>query len=291
MKRLLWIVVLSFHFVIGCGNDSQRTTYTGVLEGRTVQVPALTGGEILEIFVDTGDEVAAGDTLAVVDTTELGLELQQVLATLEELGVQEEIAATDLDRTEADLSYVRQKEERVQTLYEKEATARQNLDDLLNETQRAQSAFEAARQQVRSLGARRKQLESQQGLIKKKIADAIIVAPVDGLVGTRYFENGEAVPTLQAIVELIRVNEMEVKIYVSEKSLPGIKHGQKVKIRVDGLDEELEGHISWVSPKAEFTPKTVLTPETRTSLVYAVNVIVPNPKRLLKHGMPVEVVL
>jgi len=49
--------------------------------------------------------------------------------------------------------------------------------------------------------------------------------------------------------------------------------------------------VSWVSPKAEFTPKTILTPETRTSLVYAVKVTIPNPKRVLKHGMPVEVIL
>jgi HlyD family secretion protein len=70
-----------------------------------------------------------------------------------------------------------------------------------------------------------------------------------------------------------------------------VKHGQEVKIRVDGVRETLPGRVSWVSPKAEFTPKTILTPETRTSLVYAVKVTVPNPKRILKHGMPVEVIM
>ncbi|UCF79108.1 MAG: efflux RND transporter periplasmic adaptor subunit [Candidatus Eiseniibacteriota bacterium] len=291
MNHAFWTVLLPLLLLAGCGTDSQRASFTGVMEGRTVQVPALTGGEVVEMFVDTGDEVRAGDTLAVVDTAELVLELKQVLANLEELEVQEEIAATDLSRTEADLSYVKEKQGRVKALYEKEVAARQNLDDLLNETQRAESAFQTARQRSRSLAARRKQLEAQVGLLEKKMSDAIILAPMDGLVGTRYFEKGEAVPPLRSIVELIRVNEMEVKIYVPEKMLPMIKHDQKAQIRVDGLEGTLQGRLSWVSPKAEFTPKTILTPETRTSLVYAVKVIVPNPNRVLKHGMPVEVIL
>ncbi len=291
MKHTIWAAALLLALIIGCGKGPQSRTYTGVLEGRTVQVPALTGGEIVSVLVDTGFEVEAGDTLALVDTTELILELHQVLAALEELSVQEEIASTELARTEADLKYVRQKEERVQALYDRDVAARQNLDDLLNETQRAESAFEAARQQVRSLQAKRKQLETQQGLIEKKISDATIVAPISGLVGTRYYEGGEAVPALQPVVELIRVDEMEVRIYVAETKLPSIKHGQEVRIRVDGLDEELSGRIDWISPKAEFTPKTIMTPETRTSLVYAVNVLVLNPRRVLKHGMPVEVIL
>jgi HlyD family secretion protein len=291
MKLRILIAIFLVQFVMGCGSSSERGSYTGVLEGRTVQVPALTGGEIVRILVDTGYEVTAGDTLAFVDTTELALEQKQVLAVLEELEVQEEIASTELDRAQSDLSYVKQKEERIQTLYEKEATARQNLDDLLNETQRAEAAFQAAGQQVRSLQAKRKQLETQLALIEKRVSDATIVAPIGGLVGTRYYEHGEAVPALQPIVELIRVDEMEVKIYVAEEALPTIKHEQPVEVRVDGLDEKLSGWVSWVSPKAEFTPKTILTPQTRTSLVYAVKVIVPNPKRALKHGMPVEVIL
>ena len=68
------------------------------------------------------------------------------------------------------------------------------------------------------------------------------------------------------------------------------KNNQEVNIRIDGRKEILPGKVSWISPKAEFTPKTILTPETRSSLVYAVKIIVPNPHGVLKHGMPVEVI-
>ena len=292
LRTTLCVSVILFQLLTaGCGNNSKSSTYTGVLEGKSVQVPALTGGKIVKLLVDTGEEVKEGAVLAVVDTAELVLQRIQLSASLEELAVQKEIAETNLKRSKADLEYVRQREGRMKMLYENQAMPKQNLDDLRNEMQRAQSAYEAARQQVRSLESRKKQVEAQAGTVEKKISDAVIIAPVQGLVSTLYYEVGEAVPPMQPVLELIHVSELEVKIYIPEKELPNVKHGQEVKIRVDGVKGELPGRVSWVSPKAEFTPKTILTPETRTSLVYAVKVTIPNPKRMLKHGMPVEVIL
>ena len=296
MKHTPWgtfciAAILLQLLILGCGNNSKSSTYTGVLEGKSVQVPALTGGKVVKLLVDTGEEVKEGAVLAVVDTTELVLQRTQLGATLEELAIQKEIAETNLKRSKADLEYVQQREGRMKMLYENQAMPKQNLDDLRNEMQRAQSAYEAARQQVRSLESRKKQVEAQAGMVEKKISDAVITAPIEGLVSTLYYEVGEAVPPMQPVLELIHVSELEVKIYIPEKELPNVKHGQEVKIRVDGVKGELPGRVSWVSPKAEFTPKTILTPETRTSLVYAVKVTIPNPKRVLKHGMPVEVIL
>ncbi|MCX5801861.1 MAG: efflux RND transporter periplasmic adaptor subunit [Candidatus Eisenbacteria bacterium] len=296
MKHLLWTAlcvtaILSQFLIGGCGDDSRSSTYTGVLEGKSIQVPALTGGKIVSLLVDTGEEVAAGARLVVVDTTELVLQRRQFSASLEDLRVQREIAETNLKRSKADMEYVRQREERTKMLFENQAMPRQNLDDLRNEMQRAQSAFEGAQQQVRSIEAREKQFEAQVETVDKRISDAVITAPIEGLVSTLYYEVGEAVPSMQPVLELIHVSELDVKIYIPEEALPDVKHGQTVKIRVDGVKEDLAGRVSWVSPKAEFTPKTILTPETRASLVYAVKVTVPNPRRVLKHGMPVEVTL
>lgn len=294
MKRITWITItiglLHLGIILSCEKHSNNATYTGVLEGTSIHVPALTGGKIVQILVDTGQEVTVGDTLAVLDTTELVLQHRQVQAALEELQVQEEIARTHLRRSKTDVDYIQEKYERIQRLYEQQAMPKQSLDDLGNQVQQAQSAYEVTRQQIRSLTARRKQLEAQIDTIRKKISDAVIIAPTNGLITTRYYEIGEAIPPLQPIVELMHIRDLEVKIYIPEKRLPEVKHGQEVKIRVDGLDEELPGRIRWVSPKAEFTPKTILTPDTRTALVYAVKITVPNPKRVLKHGMPVEVI-
>lgn len=290
-KTFSLIAILLSLLILGCRAKSHRDVYTSVLEGKSIHVPALTGGKIVAFFVDTGQEVAAGDSLAVIDTTDLALQRQQTQAAREELLVQEKISRTSLDRAKTDLDYVQEKYERVKALYEKQATAEQSLDDLNNQLKQAQSAYKAAQDQIQILEARRKQLEAQLGSIGKKISDAVIIAPTDGLVASRYFEKGEAVPALQPIIELVHISELDAKIYIPEEMLSRVKPGQPVSIRVDGLAEDLPGRVSWISPKAEFTPKTILTPETRTSLVYAVKVTVPNPERVLKHGMPVEVIL
>jgi HlyD family secretion protein len=287
---LLGLVVVSGG-LSGCSRGSRTSVYTGVLEGKSVEVPAMTGGKVVSLSVDTGQEVAAGDTLVLIDISELSLQRAQLAAGLEELEVQREIARTNLEQRKRDFDYVREREERVQDLFEKQAAPQQNLDDLRNEAERAGSAYEAARQQVRGLDARRKQMEAQIGTVDKKLSDAVVTSPSDAMVSTVYYEPGEAVAPMQPVLELIRVNELEIKIYVSEKMLPRIRQGQEATIKVDGLDKEFPGRVSWLSPKAEFTPKNILTPETRTSLVYAVKVTVPNPDRVLKHGMPVEVVL
>ena len=292
MRRSFCFYITMFSLIlIACGKNKNDSTYTSVLEGRTVQVPALTGGKILSVSVEEGDEVVIGDVLAVTDTVEIVLQKSQLNAVLEELSVQEEIADINLRRTKTDFEYIQEKLDRMKILVDNEAVPKQNFDDLSNLLKQAESAHVAAQQTLRGLYARRKQLVAQIAIAQKKIADAKIVAPTDGMVSSRYYEPGEAVPPYRPILELIHHREMEVKIYLPEKKLPLIKIGQAVVLRVDGLDREFSGRIAWVSPKAEFTPKTILTPETRTSLVYAVKVTVSNPEGVLKHGMPVEVVL
>ena len=205
--------------------------------------------------------------------------------------MQMEIANTTLRRTQADLDYVKEKYQRLQSLVKNQSMPQQNLDDLANQLQQVQSGNQTARQNFQALAARREQLVAQQKLIQKKIKDAIILAPEKGIIFNKYFEESEVVPPMSPIVEIIHIQDLDVKIYIAEKLLPEIHFGQEVKIRVDGLSKEMTGTVSWISPKAEFTPKAILTPETRTSLVYAVKIAIANPDGVLKHGMPVEVIL
>ena len=92
---------------------------------------------------------------------------------------------------------------------------------------------------------------------------------------------------LSPVVEIIDIRTIETKIYISETQLSQVKYGQNVRVIIDGLEKNMTGQVSWISPKSEFTPKSILTPETRTSLVYAVKISIDNPEGLLKHGMPV----
>lgn len=285
------IFVLSFWALslISCGGDSAKNEFTGVLEGTSVQTPALTGGKILQMWVDTGHEVAVDDTIAVTDTTELALKVRQLEAASEELTSQIQLAEIALKQAKADLDYVRERYNRTLILHQQNTATQQRLDDVSNQLKRAETQQQSAQQQLKTLKARSQQIRADRKLIEKRMDDAIILAPFSGIIGTKYFERGEAIPPGTPIVEIIDLNVLNVKIYISEKMLSQVKHGQEAEIRVDGSDEKFRGNISWISPKAEFTPKSVLTPETRTSLVYAVNVKVENREGILKHGMPVVV--
>ena len=215
----------------------------------------------------------------------------QIAASLEELLVQTEIAKTNLSRTNNDYVYAKEKYDRMNKLYKSSSIPKQSLDDIKNKLESVESTLVLARQNQNSIEAKRKQLNAQLKLIEKKIKDAKIYAPLSGFVTSKYFETGEAVMQLSPVVEIININVMETKIYVSETRLPKINLGQEVTIKIDGIDEDMSGEIEWISPESEFTPKTILTPETRTSLVYAVKVSIDNPNAILKHGMPVVVEL
>jgi HlyD family secretion protein len=268
--------------------DSEQI-YTGVIEGTIVKVPALTGGKIMELRFDSGDAVEKNTILALIDTLDLSFQKQNLAGMLQEVDNQKQIALTQFRRAEKELKYVQEKYQRYEDLLKNESISQQSLDDLKNVLQNAESVYQTALQQIRNVEAKRIQAEAQSKSIQKKITDATIRSPLTGIVATKFYEEGEAIPPLAPLAEIINLNEVWVKIYLSEKMLPHVKTGQEASIHMDGSEQTLSGVISWINSKAEFTPKTILTPETRTSMVYAVKVNIANPDYLLKHGMPVEV--
>ncbi len=292
MKRMLVGLLLGLGLAVsGCKETSLEQVYTSVAQGTEVQVPALTGGKIIAFMVEEGQELARGDVIAVVDTIDLVYQKERLLAAREELAAQHQLMRTRLDQALSRQSYLEEKYRRIEALFRQNTTSRQQLDDLANQLDQARLSSQSARQQFQSIAAKQKQIDAQLKTIAKKIKDARIIAPSTGMVSQKYFEAGEAAPPLSPVVELIDLSRMKIKIYISEAMLPHMRPGEAVEVRVDGLETTLPSMIAWISPKAEFTPKSILTPETRTTLVYAVTVQVDNPERILKHGMPVEVLL
>jgi HlyD family secretion protein len=278
-------------FTINCGNDHDSKKYTSILEGTTIQVPALTGGQILEISTDEGKEVKQGDRMVRIDSLELFLQYQQLSASYEEITAQKRIAITALERSERDLAYVRQKYERIEKLYHANSVAKQDFDDITNQLSQVSSSRESAAQNLQTLTARQKQIEAQIALNRKKVHDTIIVSPADGIVTTKYYETGEAVASLRPVVEIMDISRLKAKIYIQETMLPEVRQGQQVAVAIDGSDKSFSGTVSWISPRAEFTPKSILTPDTRTSLVYAVEIDIANQDGIMKDGMPVIITL
>ena len=288
-KRSILIIILVLVLSISCSDNSAEHQYTGVLEGTSVQVPALTPGQITQIPVNTGELVKKGQLLAMVDSIDLIYQREQLVATLQELEIQTEIARSNLSRASKDYAYLETKQDRIANLYKTQSATKQNLDDITNSLQTSQTAVSNARNALGSIAAGKKKVEAKIKSVNKRINDTKIIAPTGGIITNLYYEEGEAVPLFGSLLEIIDIKKMEVKIYISEIRLSQVQYGQQVSVSVDGLDKTLDGTVIWVSPKAEFTPKTILTPNTRTSLVYAVKISITNEEGILKHGMPVVI--
>ena len=292
MKIQFIVVILhAILLLLSCGSSDDAQRYTGIIEGTVVKIPALSGGQIIAMHVDLGDEITSGSLIAYVDSTELFYQRQQLLAGISELDVQTKIARTNLQRITEDKSYVETRYNRMLKLYQAKSVPQQDYDDIKNQLEKINSAVLTAQQQLQSLAARRNQLKAQINLLTKKINDTVIKSPVDGIITAKYFEKGEAIAPMQPVVEVTDISKVETRIYISEKLLSQVAYAQEVIVKVDGVEDSIPGKITWISPKAEFTPKNILTPETRTTLVYAIRVTIDNPDKVLKHGMPVVIYL
>ncbi|MDZ7266908.1 MAG: efflux RND transporter periplasmic adaptor subunit [candidate division KSB1 bacterium] len=279
-------------WLAGCGNNEEEVFQaSAIVEGTAVKVSAQTGGLLLQVNFEEGDVVERGQILAVIDTEKLGYQREQIEASLEELAIQQRLAATNVRRAAEDYEYAKTKHDRYLELFQQNAASQQVLDDLKLARERTRTALEAAQQNQQSLASRNRSLTAQLKLLQRQINDASVTAPISGTVATRYYEAGETIPMHAPLAELIDLSTMWAKVYVSETFLSKIKIGQPAEIRPDGVTETLRGTVSWISPRAEFTPKNILTPESRTALVYAVKVTIPNPGQRLKHGMPVTITL
>ncbi|HLW63828.1 MAG TPA: efflux RND transporter periplasmic adaptor subunit, partial [Gemmataceae bacterium] len=143
---------------------------------------------------------------------------------------------------------------------------------------------------VRQADAQLKASEAALALLKQQLADATLVAPTDATVRTRLLEPGEMSSPQKPVFSLAIMNPKWVRAYVSERDLGKIQPGEAASVAVDSFpDRRFDGWIGFISPVAEFTPKSVQTEELRTSLVYEVRVFVKDPSDELRLGMPATV--
>jgi HlyD family secretion protein len=292
MRPIVKFFILAFLILAGCEKkDNSMFQASAIIEGTAIKVAAQTGGYLLRVNIEEGEQVESGDTLAVVDAEKLGYQLAQIQASLDELSVQHRLAATNLRRAQEDYDYAKTKYERYRDLFEKNAASQQTRDDLKIVYDRATTALEAAKQSLQALGSKEKGLAAQAKLLQRQIDDAMVKAPISGTITTKFYDAGETIPPNAPIAEIIDLAKMWAKVYVSETYLPHIKIGQTAQVKIDGTSQKLAGTVTWISSKAEFTPKNILTPESRTALVYAAKISVDNPDRILKHGMPVSIAL
>lgn len=266
--------------------------FSGIMDTNTTRVSSQASGITTKLNFDEGMGVKEGQVLATIETEKLGYQLDQNRSAIEEINSQYSATLSQLESAKIERENISIKYNRSLALLESKATSQQNVDDLKTQFDSANERIKSIQSSMDVVISKRKQVESGAKLIKKQVDDATITSPVSGRILVRYVERGELLSVGSPVCDIADLSLLWTKIYIEEKNLPFIKLGQNVRIKIDGIDDKtLEGRVSWISDKSEFTPKTILTEETKASLVFSAKIIVPNNNGILKIGMPVSVIV
>jgi len=286
----------------------------GNIDVRQVNLAFKVDGRIETLAVDEGDSVKAGDVIATLDKRYFNDDLRVLrsrrdnlaaaLAKLEHGSRPEEIVQAREQTADklAALEKAKEDFQRAQNLVNKGGVSRQEFDRYQSTLESAEAQHKAAHEAERLvvIGPRQEDIDVARALLaehdatiaqsERRLADADLVAPNDGEILTRARERGAIVQAGETVFTLTLSSPVWVRTYVNERDLGVIYPGMTMDVTTDSSPERpYSGKIGFISPTAEFTPKSVETRELRTDLVYRLRVVVDNPDRGLRQGMPVTV--
>lgn len=310
MKKIsLLLLTISSTLLISCKKGNGDFDASGTFEANEVIVAAETAGKILDFAADEGTKLEKNQVAVVIDPTNLQLQSEQVEASINALGEktsdltpyirtleqQIEIQKTQVNSLERERT-------RFANLLKEDAATGKQLDDIETQLKVAKEQLGLSQRQLDQQKAaistqNRSVLSEQTPLSKKKaqIDDQLsrtkVMNPVAGTVLTSYAEAGEITAPGKALYKIADLSIMDLRAYISGDQFSQVKIGQSVKVFIDnGKDDykEMQGTVTWISDKAEFTPKTIQTKDERAHLVYATKIRVKNDGSV-KVGMYGEV--
>ncbi|SMO77172.1 HlyD family secretion protein [Fodinibius sediminis] len=282
------LALIGFH---GCSSDEVSDAY-GQFEATEIRISSQSSGELLSFTAEEGRTLKAGEQVGQVDTTQLILREQELLA--QQQATRSQIANIDAQIAvqQEQLQTARNNLDRTRRMLKDQAATPQKMDDIRGTVNTLQKQVNALQTQKQSVRAEINATQARLDQLRQQLKDAQVINPIRGTVLTTFAEPFEVVQQGQPLYEIAALDTLELKVYISGAQLPSVRLGQQVEVLVDASAEEnqqLSGTISWIASEAEFTPKMIQTKEERVTQVYAVKVKVPNPNGLLKIGMPGEV--
>ena len=246
---------------------TDELTLYGNIEIRQVDLSFQVSGKIEKMLKEEGDSVKAGELLAVLDDKDYRTNLEK--------------AEADVEKTSAIKSDAEAKFNRNAPLVDDNTISKQDYDTLLNNKNRVKADYDGA--------------VAQRNFARNQLDYTRLYAPEEGIIMIRVQEPGTNVAKGQPVYTMAKTKPVWVRAYVNETDLGNIKYGQSVKVYTDTTDpktgqkREYTGQIGYISPVAEFTPKTVQSADTRTNLVYRIRVYIYDIDEYLRQGMPVTI--
>lgn len=289
--KIKYLFILALTALFSCSGDDETSDAYGNFETDETIVSSEMTGKLNSFSVELGDQVEAGQLLAVVDTSQLSLQIKQLDAQQEAVATKKVNLQAQVELLKEQISNLQITQNRVHSLFDDNAATQQQVDDVDGQMRVLEKQLESLNTQYISINSELEVYAAQLDVARDKLQKCFVMSPISGIVLEKYMELGELATIGKAIVKLADLSELELKVYVSGAQLPAVKLGQQVEVLIDkdaSTNQSLTGEVSWISPEAEFTPKIIQTKEERVKLVYAVKVNVKNDGRL-KIGMPGEV--
>jgi HlyD family secretion protein len=291
MKTRLLIIIAAI-MLTGCKNKSDQPDAYGNFEATEVIVSAETSGRILQFNPVEGTEIEKGAEIALIDTTlfhlqnaEINAGMRSVITRIGSINAQNDILDQQISNLNINIA-------RVENMMKDEAATKKQYDDLAGQAAVLRKQIAANNTQKASVAAELSVYQSKKATLNEQISRSSVNSPLAGTIIEKYSEAGEMTAAGKPLVKIADLSVVKLKVYVSGAQLGSLKLGQQCKVRTDNGKKGYNtfgGTISYISGKAEFTPKIIQTKEERVTFVYAVTIDVKNDGTI-KSGMPGEAI-
>jgi HlyD family secretion protein len=289
MKNISLILIIAI-YLSGCKEKAGEADAYGNFEATEVIVSAETSGRILHFDATEGNAIVEGTEIALIDTLLLHLQkgeieagIRSIRTRMNSIDAQNGIVNQQIGNLKVNIS-------RVENMLKDDAATQKQYDDLKGQEAVYLKQIEAGLAQRASTASEIAVLESKKAVINEQIRRSSVKSPISGTLIEKYSEAGEITSAGRPLAKIADLSTMRLKVYVSGSQIGDVKLGKKCTVRIDKGKKDyvsFPGVISFISGKAEFTPKIIQTKEERVTLVYAVNITVANDGSL-KSGMPGE---
>lgn len=287
IKTLISASVLSL-LLLACATEEKADGY-GNFEATEIKVSAEANGKLEYLNIVEGDYLKKGQVIGLVDTLQLYLNKQQLLAAKATVASKSGGVLSQVEVLREELKSARIEQERLQNMFADKAATQQQIDQTNSRVDVLKKQIKNVESQNAPIVNEGKAIDAQVAQIEEQLKKSEVTNPIDGTVLSKYAEPGEITSFGKPLYKIADLNTMELRVYISEIQLSNIKIGQVVTVKIDSGEamKDYEGKISWIASVAEFTPKIIQTKEERVNLVYAVKILVENDGSL-KIGMPAE---
>jgi len=295
-KLLPFILAVSICVCIcGCKKNKRTADAFGVFESTEITVSSESNGKMLKFNVEEGKSYQEGEEVGCIDTVQIYLQIKQLEASIGAAMAKRPDLPSQLRVLYNRLETSNKEKDRIATLVAANAATSQKLDEIISEINITNSQIVATESNLSiNTKAILEEVEAMR-FEKMRLLDALakchIKSPITGTVLKKYIEPNELAFQGKPLFKIADLTNMFIRVYITEDMLSTIYLEQPVDIHIDmpnNGEKVIEGTVSWISSKAEFTPKMIQTKNERVNLVYAVKVAFKNDGTA-KIGMPGDV--